>query len=106
MASASRRYVWKGTTADPKYEAIVDGKIPRNHKLAKVDEVEFQSADPFCNTKFLLMFGRGWPHYGHDDSRPRAVAQLLKNRIRLTSARVYADGEIRYSRQKFNRAQK
>jgi hypothetical protein len=42
MASASRRYVWKGTTADPKYEAIVDGKIPRNHKLAKVDEVKFQ----------------------------------------------------------------
>ena len=46
MLSVPRRYVWKGTVANPKYEHIVEDVISKNHKLAKVDTVEVSVSSP------------------------------------------------------------
>jgi len=44
-------------------------------------------------------------HNSPGDSRPYMQARLFKGDRRLTSARVYADGEVVYSKRKYNEAQ-
>jgi hypothetical protein len=56
--------------------------------------------------ELLLTPSSGKAHISHKDNKLRVSGQIFKGQTRLTSVHAYADGEVEYSKQDFNNAQK
>ncbi|MCJ1256898.1 hypothetical protein MMC24_004723 [Lignoscripta atroalba] len=90
-ARALLQIIWKTTERVAKYDEMIEKSIENNLKLKdRVGTVEVA----------------GREHPSTQDPKLRVSGQLLdKNGIRITSAHWYHDGEVKYSKGRFNDAE-
>ncbi|KAK1771947.1 hypothetical protein QBC33DRAFT_525240 [Phialemonium atrogriseum] len=76
-----------GTDADPKYTGILEALALRYPRLHKSDTIKV----------------KGRAHCSRGESRPHILIWACKGDRRLTSAQVFENGEVRFSREKYGK---